>query len=112
MTLHTNVLFGETWKRSAVALTRQFQEEAVRNIRLGYTGADPGVRIWTFSSALMYSITVFTTIGKRDARYEATQQLGIHLELKRKETLALCVDSLNFTMLIDIERRGEGVNLP
>ena len=68
MTLHTNVLFGETWKRSAVALTRQFQEEAVRNIRLGYTGADPGVRIWTFSSALMYSITVFTTIGKRDAQ--------------------------------------------
>ena len=63
VTLHTNVIFGEAWKRSAENLTRQFQEETVRNIRLGYTGADPGVRIWTFSSALMYSITVFTTIG-------------------------------------------------
>ena len=70
------MLFGETWKRSAVVLTRQFQEEAVRNIKLGYTGADPGVRIWTYESALMYSITVFTTIGKREERCSSIHPLS------------------------------------
>ncbi len=36
----------------------------VKNIRRGYTGSDPGVRVWTFSSSLMYAITIFTTIGR------------------------------------------------
>ena len=36
----------------------------VENVRKGYTGNDVGVKIWTFSAALMFSLTVFTTIGK------------------------------------------------
>lgn len=39
-------------------------QEVVANVRKGYTGNDVGARVWTFSSALMYSLTVFTTIGK------------------------------------------------
>ena len=41
----------------------RFQGQVVRQVREGYTGNDPGVRVWTFSSSLMYSLTVFTTIG-------------------------------------------------
>ena len=65
VTLHTNVLFGNEWRTSADRLVKEFQIEVVKNVQQGYTGAEPGVRIWTFSSSLMYSLTVFTTIGKR-----------------------------------------------
>ena len=64
VTLHTNVLYGREWRESAEKMLAEFQERVVDNVRGGYTGTDPGVRIWTFSSSLMYSLTVFTTIGK------------------------------------------------
>ena len=32
-------------------------------MREGYTGRDPGERVWTFSSSLMFSLAIFTTIG-------------------------------------------------
>ena len=35
----------------------------MENVRQGYTGNDPGVRVWTYSSSLMFSLAIFTTIG-------------------------------------------------
>ena len=64
VTLHTNVLYGDDWRRNADRLVNNFQKDVIENVRSGYTGTEPGVRIWTFSSALMYSLTIFTTIGK------------------------------------------------
>ena len=72
VTFHTNVLFAAEWKRCADKMVREFQEEVVLNVRKGYTGTEPGVRIWTFSSALMYSLTIFTTIGKKKTSERAS----------------------------------------
>ncbi len=66
VTMEKNVFDRDDWSVAADALIRRFQSDAVDNIRRGYTGTEPGVRIWTFSSALMYSLTIFTTIGKTE----------------------------------------------
>jgi hypothetical protein len=63
VTLQTNVLFGQEWRVMASRLLYEFQNVTVDNVKKGYTGNDVGVRIWTFSSAMMFSLTVFTTIG-------------------------------------------------
>ena len=64
ITLRTNVLFGHEWRIMTNDLLFEFQNATVENVRKGYTGNDVGVKIWTFSAALMFSLTVFTTIGK------------------------------------------------
>ena len=64
ITMRTNVLFRNEWQNMTSDLLHEFQNATVENVRRGYTGNDVGVKIWTFSSALMFSLTVFTTIGK------------------------------------------------
>lgn len=70
VTLHTNVLFGEEWKKQARRLVDVFQDDVVINVRNGYTGTNVGDRVWTFSSALMYSLSVFTTLGTSLASHD------------------------------------------
>lgn len=65
ITMRTNVLFGQEWRLMTNHLLLEFQNDTVNNVRIcGYTGSDVDVTIWTFSAALMFSLTVFTTIGK------------------------------------------------
>ena len=54
-----------------------FEQETVENVKRGYTGNDPGVKIWTFSAALMFSLTVFTTIGKSGTFYHMIYLLHV-----------------------------------
>ncbi|CAG7725674.1 unnamed protein product [Allacma fusca] len=61
VTQNYNVLHTERWRTEVELIVEDFQNSLVREIRLGYDGSsDP---IWTFPSALMYSLSVFTTIG-------------------------------------------------
>ena len=47
----------------------EFQSSAVGRVGKGYTGREPGHRIWTFSSSLMFSMAIFTTIGQSDLQF-------------------------------------------
>ena len=64
ITYDYNILNKDAWINETNELLYKFQNDTVENIMRGYTGTDVGVKVWTFSSALMYSLTVFTTIGK------------------------------------------------
>ena len=69
ITYYYNTLNEEAWINETNELLYKFQNDTVENIMKGYTGTDVGVKVWTFSSALMYSLTVFTTIGKSNNIY-------------------------------------------
>ena len=45
--------------------TRRYQSQLVRQIRRGYDGSgEDGAKLrWTIPAALMYCITIYTTIG-------------------------------------------------
>ncbi|XP_040565694.1 uncharacterized protein [Lepeophtheirus salmonis] len=63
LTLDTNTIYSRIWVARAEILIKDFQNDVVKSVKAGYTGTDVGVEVWTFSAALMYSMTVFTTIG-------------------------------------------------
>ena len=65
--MDTNELFPQNWKNQTEELLFAFQNATVENYKKGYTGNEVGVTIWTFPAALMFSLTVFTTIGKKNA---------------------------------------------
>lgn len=57
-----NVIDTDKWWQEVDHITQAFQTDVVREIQLGYNGADfkdP----WSFPKALMYSLRVYTTIG-------------------------------------------------
>ena len=72
ITYYYNTLDKESWLNETNELLYKFQNDTVENIIRGYTGTDVGVKVWTFSSALMYSLTVFTTIGKYNFLFTKT----------------------------------------
>ena len=63
ITHHLNVLHAERWRHDVNRTIFDYQESVVRSIRRGYDGSDVGYLGWTIPSALMYCITVYTTIG-------------------------------------------------
>jgi len=61
VTLHYNTIYSEKWEAEVDFTIRDFQNNFVKKIRLGYNGEDDDA--WTFPKALMYSLSVYTTIG-------------------------------------------------
>jgi len=65
VTQNYNVIYGNKWKEEVDQIVRTFQAGLVREIRLGYEGIDAKPP-WTFPQALMFSLSVYTTIGESD----------------------------------------------
>lgn len=65
VTHHLNVLNYDQWRRDVNRTVFEYQLHMVRNIRRGYDGTDenPNLNRWTIPAALMYCITIYTTIG-------------------------------------------------
>ena len=59
-----NVLEPRLTRALVAAVIQDFQAGAVERVREGYTGREPGHQTWTFSTSLMFSLAVFTTIGQ------------------------------------------------
>lgn len=67
LTYNLNVLHEKNWTTDAVSRLKAFELEIVKAVKTeGYDGYDVHQDLqWSFSGALLYSITVITTIGKR-----------------------------------------------
>ena len=68
---HFNVLYRENWTAAASKVIRKFELDVIRKAKNeGYDGQDDGgtdaTSQWDFSGALLYSVTVITTIGKNN----------------------------------------------
>nr|CAH0101549.1 unnamed protein product [Daphnia galeata] len=65
ITHHLNVLNYDQWRQDVNRTVFEYQAQMVRHIRRGYDGTDenPLLMRWTIPAALMYCITIYTTIG-------------------------------------------------
>ena len=62
-----NVLWRENWTIDAGKVLKRFEQEVIRKAKNdGYDGQDDKNKAqWNFSGALLYSVTVITTIGTK-----------------------------------------------
>ena len=63
ITEQLNVLNEEEWRRNVEGVIKTFQERIVNEVVEGYDGKEE--KIWTFPASLMYSLNIYTTIGKK-----------------------------------------------
>ena len=59
-----NTLHKGDWDLEVRRVVADYQEEVIEAVDKGFQGDDQPSTLWTFSGALLYSITVITTIGK------------------------------------------------
>jgi len=58
-----NLLHPKNWTAEVDLIIKEYQNEIVNAESQGFDGNDIPVELWNFSGALLYSITVITTIG-------------------------------------------------
>ena len=59
-----NTLHPANWTAEVTQIMKEYQTFVVKEAKEGYDGFDIPKPKWTFTGALLYSITVITTIGK------------------------------------------------
>ncbi|XP_037799785.1 potassium channel subfamily K member 18-like [Penaeus monodon] len=63
VTLRLNVLEEDQWRKEVVGALEEYQGSVVPLVKTkGYRGVHP-TEAWSFSASLMYSLSVYTTIG-------------------------------------------------
>jgi hypothetical protein len=62
----SKVLYRSNWTAMAREILEDYQRELVQQTKRGYQGErfDDDIKQWTFAGAILYAITVITTIGK------------------------------------------------
>lgn len=58
-----NTLHPDEWTREVTQIVNEYQARIIQEANDGYDGSDIPIYQWTFTGALLYSITVITTIG-------------------------------------------------
>ena len=65
--MELNVLYRKNWTLLAEEVIKRFEKNVIRKVKTeGYDGGDSEDETsgqWNFSGALLYSVTVITTIG-------------------------------------------------
>ena len=65
---HFNVLYRNNWTEAASKVLKKFEQDVIKKAKTeGYDGQEGNdvTSQWDFSGALLYSVTVITTIGKK-----------------------------------------------
>ena len=100
-----NVLWREKWVAAAGEVIKKFEDVVIHKVKTeGYDGkeaTDEGSVQWSFSGALLYCVTVITTIGesergsKKESKLHSLQpRLHTHImaeeAYKRREMNCIC----------------------
>lgn len=66
----SKVLYKSNWTTMAQKILEEYQQELVRQTKRGHQGerSNDDTKQWTFPGAILYAITVITTIGKESFR--------------------------------------------
>jgi len=58
-----NLIHPTNWTSEVESIIKKYQDKVVQAENKGFDGNDIPIELWNFSGALLYSITVITTIG-------------------------------------------------